>query len=190
LGKDKGNYKSQMTCRQIDTSQSIPPAGIFAPNLENYIFSRFAAGIGVDMASMLSPMNIAGIAPAHLCGRMVTINLVNYLHRNAGDDAWRWMFGLGAIPSVVFFAGVFWLPESPRWLMLNGREEKCNEVLKKIGGEDFSRQTMADIKQSAHEKKGTNQLCLFIQQSIMEDRSLFWNCTRGISAALRNQCGF
>ncbi len=162
LADKKGRKPGLMLAAAVFALSSLFMA--FAPNLETFIFSRFAAGIGVGMASMLSPMYIAEIAPAHLRGRMVAINqltivlgilitnLVNYLLRNSGDDAWRWMFGLGAIPSAVFFAGVFWLPESPRWLMLNGREESCHNVLKKIGGEDFSRQTMHDIKQSAHEK--------------------------------------
>jgi sugar porter (SP) family MFS transporter len=130
----------------------------FAQGREFFIASRFVAGIGVGMASMLSPMYIAEIAPAAYRGRMVAINqltivlgilitnLVNYSIRGIGVEAWRWMFGLGAVPSLLFFIGVLWLPESPRWLMLNGHPGKCNEVLKKIGGEDFSRQTMKTIE--------------------------------------------
>src|SRR6478736_1211545 len=119
----------------------------FAPNRDFFIISRFAAGIGVGMASMLSPMYIAEIAPAPYRGRMVAVNqltivlgilitnLVNYSLRNTGDDAWRWMFGLGAIPSLLFFIGVLWLPESPRWLMLKQKLDKASQVLTKIGGE-------------------------------------------------------
>src|SRR6187399_59776 len=88
-----------------------------APNRDLFIASRFVAGIGVGMASMLSPMYIAEIAPAKYRGRMVAINqltivlgilitnLVNYKLRNMGDDAWRWMFGLGAVPSGLFLLG-------------------------------------------------------------------------------------
>lgn len=105
----------------------------FSPSRDIFIASRFCAGIGVGMASMLSPMYIAEISPAHLRGRMVAINqltivigilvtnLVNYTLRNNGDDAWRWMFGLGFIPSAFFFLGALWLPESPRWLVKAGR---------------------------------------------------------------------
>ena len=86
----------------------------FSPNRDIFIASRFVAGIGVGMASMLSPMYIAEISPAHLRGRMVAVNqltivlgilitnLVNYTLRNNGDEAWRWMFGLGAIPAACF----------------------------------------------------------------------------------------
>src|SRR5688572_8304327 len=100
----------------------------FAPSRDLFIASRFVAGIGVGMASMLSPLYIGEIAPAPFRGRMVAINqltivlgilitnIINYTLRNEGEDAWRWMFGLGAIPSLLFFIGVLWLPESPRWL--------------------------------------------------------------------------
>lgn len=132
----------------------------FASGLGLFITARFVAGIGVGMASLLSPMYIAEISPAPYRGRMVSINqltivlgilitnLINYSLRNSGPDAWRWMFGLGAVPSVLFIIGVIWLPESPRWLLKAGKEEKGRDVLKKIGGEDFSNNSMELIKDS------------------------------------------
>lgn len=132
----------------------------FSPSRELFITSRFAAGMGVGMASMLSPMYIAEISPAHLRGRMVAINqltivigilitnLVNYTLRNNGDDAWRWMFGLGFIPSALFFIGALWLPESPRWLVRAKKDGVANVVLNKIGGHDFATQSLKDIKSS------------------------------------------
>jgi len=132
----------------------------FAPGRDFFIASRFVAGIGVGMASMLSPMYIAEIAPAAYRGRMVAINqltivlgilitnLVNYSLRNNGDDAWRWMFGLGALPSLLFFIGVLWMPESPRWLAQNGNSEKASNILVKIGGIDFSNKTISEIQRS------------------------------------------
>ncbi|MES2006433.1 MAG: sugar porter family MFS transporter [Bacteroidota bacterium] len=132
----------------------------FAPGRNFFIVSRFVAGIGVGMASVLSPMYIAEIAPAKYRGTMVSINqltivlgilitnLVNYSLRNMGDDAWRWMFGLGAIPSFLFFLGVLWLPESPRWLILKQHTGRASAVLTKIGGESFCTKTMADIQHS------------------------------------------
>jgi sugar porter (SP) family MFS transporter len=144
-------------------------AGIFAvsalamaiaPGRDFFITSRFAAGIGVGMASMLSPMYIAEISPAHLRGRMVAINqltivigilitnIVNYTLRNNGEDAWRWMFGLGAIPSTLFFIGALWLPESPRWLVRAGKDEKAGSVLRKIGDAAFANESLVNIKRS------------------------------------------
>ncbi|UPK67210.1 sugar porter family MFS transporter [Chitinophaga filiformis] len=131
-----------------------------APDRNIFIAFRFVAGIGVGMASMLSPMYIAEVAPAHLRGRMVAINqltivtgilvtnLVNYTLRNQGDAAWRWMFGLGVIPSLLFFIGALWLPESPRWLVKAGRSADARAVLSKIGGDAFSEESLSLIQGS------------------------------------------
>jgi SP family xylose:H+ symportor-like MFS transporter len=132
----------------------------FAPNRDLFIASRFVAGIGVGMASMLSPLYIGEIAPAHFRGRMVAINqltivlgilitnIINYTLRNEGDDAWRWMFGLGAIPSLLFFIGVLWLPESPRWLSKMNQLEKAKIILERIGGKDFGTTSINEIQRS------------------------------------------
>lgn len=129
-----------------------------SPNKSIFILSRFIAGIGVGMASMLSPMYIAEIAPASLRGRMVAINqltivigilitnVVNYSLRNFGGDAWRWMFGLGTIPSGLFFIGALSLPESPRWLVNVSRADEAFAILKKIGNNNFAENTLASIK--------------------------------------------
>src|SRR5258706_8024607 len=131
-----------------------------APGLGFFIGARFIAGIGVGMASMLSPMYIAEISPAHLRGRMVAINqltivigilitnLVNYNLRNTGESAWRWMFGLGAIPSILFFIGALWLPESPRWLVKAGQLSKAQSILSRIGGADFDSNSLSSIQRS------------------------------------------
>ncbi|SEM30649.1 MFS transporter, sugar porter (SP) family [bacterium A37T11] len=125
-----------------------------------FVCMRFAAGIGVGMASLLSPMYIAEVSPAAVRGRNVAINqltvvigilvtnVVNYFLANLGIDAWRWMFGFGVVPSLLFFAGVFWLPESPRWLVKAGYEERANAVLQKIGSASFAEHTLSDIHRS------------------------------------------
>lgn len=125
-----------------------------APNLTWFISMRFTAGIGVGMASMLSPLYIAEISPAHIRGRNVAINqltivlgilitnLVNYLFANKGPDAWRWMFGLGVVPSLLFLVGALFLPESPRWLILKGRVNKATKILSKIGSDQYVRDSI------------------------------------------------
>jgi len=132
----------------------------FSFSRETFIAARFCAGIGVGMASMLSPMYIAEISPAHIRGRMVAINqltvvlgilvtnLVNYALRNEGEDAWRWMFGLGFIPSAFFFIGAMWLPESPRWLMKKEKNTEAASVLKRIGDAGFVKESMDHITRS------------------------------------------
>jgi sugar porter (SP) family MFS transporter len=132
----------------------------FSFSRDVFIGARFCAGIGVGMASMLSPMYIAEISPAHIRGRMVAINqltivlgilitnLINYTLRNYGEDAWRWMFGLGFIPSALFFAGALWLPESPRWLIKAGRNAQATSVLGKIGDAGFVNESVSNITKS------------------------------------------
>lgn len=130
----------------------------FAPGRILFVLARFIAGTGVGMASMLSPMYIAEIAPARFRGRMVAINqltvvlgilitnLVNYCLRNEGVDAWRWMFGLGAVPSCLFLLGAYYLPESPRWLVKKGLEEKALDILSKVGTGTYATDTISQIK--------------------------------------------
>lgn len=130
----------------------------FSESLTVFVIMRFAAGIGVGMASILSPMYIAEVSPAHMRGRNVAINqltivigilvtnLVNYTLADSGPDAWRWMFGFGVVPSSLFFIGVLWLPESPRWLIKAGKELQAKSILNKIGGATFADNTFNDVK--------------------------------------------
>ena len=145
----------------------------FSSSRDLFIGARFCAGIGVGMASMLSPMYIAEISPAHLRGRMVAINqltivlgilitnLINYMLRNYGEDAWRWMFGLGFIPSALFFIGALWLPESPRWLLKAGKNTNAYIVLSKIGDTAFVNDSIKNIQQSLTGITKTNYSALF-----------------------------
>nr|WP_121270254.1 sugar porter family MFS transporter [Pedobacter schmidteae] len=132
----------------------------FSSGLQMFIFMRFAAGLGVGMASILSPMYIAEVSPASIRGRNVAINqltivigilvtnLVNYTLSDNGPEAWRWMFGMGAVPSVLFLIGVIWLPESPRWLIKAERFEAAQQVLSQIGSTDYAQNVFNDIKKS------------------------------------------
>jgi sugar porter (SP) family MFS transporter len=154
-----GRKKSLLVAAALFFISSLCMA--FSANKSIFISSRFLAGIGVGMASMLSPMYIAEIAPASLRGRMVAINqltivigilitnIVNYSLRNIGDDAWRWMFGLGTIPSGLFFIGALTLPESPRWLVNVARKDEALKILRKIGNDIFAETTLSSIQASS-----------------------------------------
>jgi sugar porter (SP) family MFS transporter len=134
-----------------------------APSLNVFIIMRFAAGIGVGMASILSPLYIAEVSPAHVRGRNVAINqltivigilvtnLVNYSLADNGPDAWRWMFGLGCVPAILFFIGVLFLPESPRFLVKAGKTGRARSVLGRIGNGGFADSTMTSIEASLHD---------------------------------------
>lgn len=131
-----------------------------APYLCVFITGRFFAGIGVGMASMLSPIYIAEVAPAHIRGSMVSLNqltivlgivithLVNYWLKDTGSEAWRWMFGSGVVPSTLFFIGAIFLPESPRWLVQKNKNEQASKILSNIGGESFASHTITNINES------------------------------------------
>lgn len=132
----------------------------FSSSLTIFLIMRFAAGIGVGMASMLSPLYIAEVSPSHTRGRNVAINqltivigilitnLINYSLSDNGADAWRWMFGLGFIPAILFFLGVLRLPESPRWLVKANKSQQAKKVLMKIGNVTFASATLNDIASS------------------------------------------
>ena len=102
---------------------------------------RFVGGLGIGSAAVLSPLYIAEIAPARVRGALVSVNqlaivtgillayFVNWLFAGAGPANWRWMFGVGAVPSVLFFLLLLGVPESPRWLVKNGREDEARAVL-------------------------------------------------------------
>jgi sugar porter (SP) family MFS transporter len=161
-----GRKPGLMTAAAIFFLSSLAMA--LSPDLSFFITSRFAAGIGVGMASMLSPMYIAEVSPPEVRGRMVAINqltivlgqvfthLENFLLRDSGPDAWRWMFGLGMVPSLLFLAGVFFLPESPRWLLRAGRESETRKVLGRIGSQGFVDDTVRAIAKTLHGEVKTN----------------------------------
>ena len=144
-----------------------------APSLPFFLTGRFFAGTGVGMASMLSPMYIAEVSPPEVRGRMVTINQLtivlgqvithfeNFQLRETGPNAWRWMFGLGMIPSLLFLIGVFFVPESPRWLLKAGREAESRKVLGCIGNSAFVDNTVTAIRQTLHGETRTNFRLVF-----------------------------
>ena len=137
---------------------TISSAGMaMAGSFSAFVFMRFAAGIGVGMTSLLSPVYIAEVSPASGRGRNVTLNqltivlgilitnLVNYHLSGTGEDAWRWMFGLGVVPALLFFAGVLFLPESPRWLIKVGKIQKAERVMSKMMDRESLSRTTEEI---------------------------------------------
>lgn len=151
-----GRKKALMLAAVIFFISSLAMA--FSSGRNGFIIARFFAGIGVGMASVLSPMYIAEVSPASMRGQMVSINqltltigilitsIVNYALREAGTDAWRWMVGLGAIPSSLFLIGVIWLPESPRWLVTQKMNEPARAIFSKIGGSVYANESIESVQ--------------------------------------------
>lgn len=131
-----------------------------ADSIPTFIIYRILGGIAVGGASVLAPMYIAEVAPAHLRGRMVSLNQLtivigismayfsNYFLLAIGENAWRWMFVAEVVPSLLFFVALFIVPESPRWLVARNDETKAHEVLKRIAGIDFANFELSEIKES------------------------------------------
>jgi len=144
-----------------------------APTFAIFIAWRMLSGVAIGLASNLSPMYIAEVAPAQMRGKLVSINqltivigvlgaqlinwsLVHNLPPGAtneyianswfGQSGWRWMFALTAIPSALFFLGMFLVPESPRWLAKNGKPEQARAVLEKVGGQPYAINALKEIE--------------------------------------------
>jgi len=143
-----------------------------AHNFTVFIAWRMLGGVAIGLASSLSPMYISEVAPAQMRGKLVSINQLTivvgillaqainwWLVRNLpagatdefiknswfGQQGWRWMFGLTAVPSLIFLLGMFMVPESPRWLAKNGSVDAAKKVLTRIGGEGYASAAVAEI---------------------------------------------
>ncbi len=138
--------------------------------ISSFIFYRVLGGIGVGLASMLSPMYIAEIAPANIRGKLVSWNqfaiifgmvvvyFVNYFIARGqaaewiNTTGWRWMFGSETIPAILFLILLFFIPESPRFLVLKQQESKALALLKKIHPSS-AEQVLIEVKESLKKTK-------------------------------------
>ena len=145
-----------------------------------FVWMRLLGGLGIGLASNLSPMYISEVSPAKTRGAFVSINqltinigvvaaqAVNWvIARNMpadftseqilnswyGQEGWRWMFGAGAFPAVIFFVLMFFVPESPRWLIKAGREKEAFDALVRLGGEDYARVEVDDIRRTLSQEE-------------------------------------
>ena len=157
-----------------------------AGSISWFIVYRILGGVGIGIASNLSPMYIAEVSPAGVRGRFVSINqltivlgilsaqIVNWLIADpvtAGENilaswngqmGWRWMFWACAAPATLFFVMVFFIPESPRWLATRLRYERAGTVLARIGGSDYARNELSEIASTVQKNlQKTNFRMLF-----------------------------
>lgn len=114
-----------------------------SPNFEILIVGRVIVGIGIGFASLTTPIYIAEVAPPALRGRLVTINtfcicfgqffagMIDGVLSNT-PNGWRIMLGLAIVPSLIMLIGFIHLPESPRWLIMNGKRNEALEVMKTV----------------------------------------------------------
>jgi MFS transporter, SP family, arabinose:H+ symporter len=146
------------------------------------VVARMIGGFGVGASLILAPMYIAEIAPARLRGRMVSFNQLNIVigisaaffsnlmvlklgksdaawaqSLQFGEHTWRWMLGLETLPALLYFFSLFAVPESPRWLLMRGREAEARATMKRALGEaeaDTQVQLVKDsIASEVHQQK-------------------------------------
>ena len=111
-----------------------------APTISWLIAGRLVVGLGIGVASQIIPLYIAEVAPDEIRGKLVSFNIavVTFGQFLSAVTAyflipdWRWMLGIAAVPSIIQFIGMFFLPESPRWLGKQGRDKKQQNVIKMI----------------------------------------------------------
>ena len=158
-----------------------------------FIIYRIIGGIGIGLASNLSPMYIAEVSPAAFRGKFVSLNqltivigillaqIVNWqiaepvpegisdsdlLYSWNGQYAWRWMFWAEAIPAGLFFLFMFFVPESPRWLAIQGNEFKVKKILEKIGGTSYADNEYANMVASKNANTSAFKIIELFQPGI------------------------
>ncbi len=160
-------------------------ASALAPSFWFFVVARMIGGFGVGAALVIAPMYIAEISPAAIRGQMVSFNqlnivlgitaafFTNYLILQLADSPagwaqslglaehpWRWMLGVGTLPAVLYFVGLFFVPLSPRWLLMKGRDAEALPIMRMAVGNVAALQELSDIQKSmaAEENKGTGTL--------------------------------
>ncbi len=152
-----------------------------ANSYNSFIWARIIGGVGIGLASNLSPMYIAEVSPADTRGKFVSINqltivigvvlaqVVNWAIASGmsgkitdqelinswyGQYGWRWMFAAETVPAAMFFFLMFAIPESPRWLVRNGKTKDARNILKSVGGDDYADFEIEDIQKTIDNDNG------------------------------------
>jgi len=163
-----------------------------------FAFFRFLGGLGVGASTITAPAYVSEIAPANKRGKLVALyqfNIVlgiliaflsNYLLRNTGEEPWRWMVGVEAIPAFLYILFVIGIPKSPRWLVSKGRMAEAKRILERINpGLDVSAKVQEIKTQSDTEVTGEN---IFMKKYrfplILAFLIAFFNQLSGINAFL------
>ncbi len=132
-----------------------------------FSIGRFLGGLAIGLASVLTPVYIAEVAPARSRGRLVSMNqlaivvgilaayVVSWGLAGLGDSSWRWMLGVAAVPALAFFLGLLFIPESPRWLIGNQQREKGRRILARIYGPEEADRQVQLVEEASSGEQGT-----------------------------------
>lgn len=167
-----------------------------AQDVNTFMIFRFIGGLSIGASSVVAPVYISEIAPPKYRGRMVIsfqLNIVagilfaylsNYLLRGVGgEDDWRWMMGIVAIPSLLFSLFMFYTPESPRWLLLHKKDEEGARKIFALSGASPD-QLIAEIKASANTKKEKLFSKKFYWPLLLAFLLAFFNQLSGVNAII------
>ncbi|MEX2344091.1 MAG: sugar porter family MFS transporter [Balneolaceae bacterium] len=182
LSDRRGRKKSLLLAAVMFFTSAVGCA--LAPSFMILILARILGGMAVGIASNVVPLYLSEISPADIRGRLVTCYqlavtigiLTAYLSNWSllalfpaeqaninrslfssvfGDQIWRAMFSLEVIPAVLFFIGLFFVPDSPRWLLKQGRDDEGREILIKINGEAEAQKQIKDIHRTLDQEEGS-----------------------------------
>lgn len=136
-----------------------------APSPTSLAIGRVVVGVAIGIASFTAPLYISEVSPPAIRGKLVSLNqlmitlgiVVSYLadYGLADKEAWRWMFGLAAIPALILLIGLFFVPESPRWLMGRSQEDQARSVLQRIRESGDVSTELAEIKADLSLQEGS-----------------------------------
>lgn len=202
-----GAMLSGMVADQLGRKKLLVVAALFftisavwtalAETYSSFIWARILGGIGIGLASNISPMYIAETSPTEMRGRFVSINqltivigvlaaqIVNWIIYEIapvatdasldvilkswnGQVGWRWMFGAEAVPATLFFVLALVIPESPRWLLKKGRAEEARKLLTRIGGADYAKAEIADVEATLKNEHNTVRYSELLQPALLK----------------------
>jgi sugar porter (SP) family MFS transporter len=179
-------------------------------SLNWFIAYRIIGGVGIGLASTISPIYIAEMAPAQYRGRLVSLNqftivigilaaqIVNFLIAEPiadgstdtqiaaswnGQQGWRWMFWAEAVPALTFFVLTFFIPESPRWLGQRDRWPEVRQLLSRIGGREYAEAGQEEIRQSLLQHKPQSR------SALLEKKNRFVLLIGIVLAVFQQWCG-
>jgi SP family sugar:H+ symporter-like MFS transporter len=171
-----------------------------------FILARIVGGLGVGAASVISPVYISEVTPASIRGRLSSVQQVmiitgltgafvaNYVLAHyaggstailwLGEPAWRWMFWLQAIPAAIYFFALLIIPESPRYLMVKGHDERARAVLARLFGQEEADRKVTEIRASLSADHHKPRLSDLLDKRTGKIRPILW---AGIGLAIFQQ---
>jgi SP family sugar:H+ symporter-like MFS transporter len=192
---DKHGRKTLLVATAVFFLISAWGSGVAESSAE-FIIYRFLGGLAVGAASVMAPAYISEISPARLRGRLASIQQVaivfglfaafvsNYLLANyagastaefwLGFEAWRWMFWIELIPALLFLVALMFIPESPRFLVMNNQDTQAQAVLARLYGDTAGQQKLTEIKNSLAGDKHQPKLSDLKDTSTGKVRKIVW----------------